>query len=106
MKKLSLSLLLALFCGATWAQPATQADTRSDHLRTESVKADKPKSDLRLNINKASAAQLAKLPGVTDSHAKAIVKGRPYRSKEDLVAKKVLPQALYDEIKGNVYAGM
>ena len=94
------------------AKPAaSKPDTRSDFLRTESVKADekpaekKPVSNVRLNLNKDSVAEFAKLPGMTDAKARAIVKGRPYRSKEELVNKKILTAAEYEEVKGNLYAG-
>ena len=52
------------------------------------------------NINTSSEAELAKtLPGVGGVRAKAIVAGRPYAAPGDLVAKKVLPQGVYDKVK-------
>ncbi|HYC35038.1 MAG TPA: helix-hairpin-helix domain-containing protein [Usitatibacter sp.] len=88
------------------AQTPPKPDTRSDALRTESVKAPpKPTSSLRLNINSASATELMKLPGLSDAQARAIVKARPYKSKEDLLKRKLLSQAQYEELKSNFYAG-
>lgn len=106
--------ILFLACEVAWAQPGKPApppqpsppDTRSDHLRTESVQAPKPASSLRLNLNKASAAELMKLPGIDAATAKAIIKGRPYRSKEEVLRKRILPAARYEELKANLYAGM
>lgn len=92
-------LTLASFSAGAQIKP----DTRSDHLRTESVKA--PQSNVRLNLNKASAAELARLPGVGDARARAIIKGRPYKSKDELLRKKILPDNVYEDIKSNVYAG-
>ena len=101
MKAVTALVVLTLACVPAWAQ--TKPDTRSDHLRTESVQA--PKSNVRLNLNKASAAELAKLPGVGGAGAKAIIKGRPYRSKDELLQKKIVPANVYEDIKTNVYAG-
>ena len=101
MKAVTALVVLTLASVSAGAQ--TKPDTRSDHLRTESVKA--PPSNLRLNLNKASAAELAKLPGVGEARAKAIIKGRPYKSKDELLRKKILPDNVYEDIKSNVYAG-
>ncbi len=64
--------------------------------------ASKPAGEL--DINSASAKELAKLPGIGDTRAKAIVKGRPYHGKDDLVQKKILSESVYDGIKDLVVA--
>lgn len=98
-------IVFVLASAGAWAQKAepSKPDTRSDVLRTESVKA--APSSVRLNLNKASVAELAKLPGVGDARARAIVKGRPYRSKDELLRRKIVPENVYEDIKTNVYAG-
>ena len=58
----------------------------------------------RMDINSASEAQLATLNGIGDVRAQAIVKGRPYAGKDDLVNKKIVPQAVYDKIKDQIIA--
>ena len=62
---------------------------------------DKAKANMALaNINSSTAAQMEKsLPGIGDVRSKAIVAGRPYATPQDLVAKGVLTQALFDKIK-------
>jgi competence protein ComEA len=95
------ALVLTLASIPAWAQ--SKPDTRSDHLRTESVKA--PPSNVRLNLNKASATELARLPGVGEARARAIIKARPYKSKDELLRKKILPENVFEDIKANVYAG-
>ena len=63
-----------------------------------------PPPEARVDINHASAAELAKIPGLTPSWAGRIVRFRPYRSKQDLVERGVLPSDVYDRIKDYVIA--
>lgn len=58
----------------------------------------------KLDINSATADQLKELPGIGDAFSQKIVDGRPYRTKLDLVRKKIIPQATYDKIKDMIVA--
>jgi DNA uptake protein ComE-like DNA-binding protein len=57
-----------------------------------------------LDINSASEDELKALPGIGDAYAKKIVDGRPYKRKDELVQKKVVPKATYDKIKNQIVA--
>ena len=58
----------------------------------------------KLDINSASEGELKALPGIGDVYAKKIIASRPYRAKNDLVSRGILPQGLYDKIKKKLVA--
>jgi DNA uptake protein ComE-like DNA-binding protein len=55
-----------------------------------------------LDINQASAKQLATLPGVTPEKADAIVRNRPYASTQELVRKHVLSKPEFNRVKAQL----
>lgn len=57
-----------------------------------------------IDINSASAEELSQLKGIGEARSAAIVKGRPYRGKDDLVRKKILTEAVYAGIKDKIIA--
>lgn len=57
-----------------------------------------------VDINTASERELEQLPGVGPARAKAIVHGRPYRSKDELVARQILPESAYEGVKDRIVA--
>jgi competence protein ComEA len=61
-------------------------------------------ADELVDINRASVAELMKVPGMTSSWAGRIVRFRPYRAKSDLLLRGVLPSDVYDRIKDYVVA--
>ncbi len=57
-----------------------------------------------IDLNSASAAELDALPGIGAARSAAIIKGRPYRGKDELVSKKILSESVYEGIKDKVIA--
>lgn len=57
-----------------------------------------------IDVNSASQGDLEKLWGVGPVRAKAIIAGRPYKGKDELLSKKLVPQNVYDKIKDQIIA--
>jgi competence protein ComEA len=73
-----------------------------------SGKSDSEKSSARrtekLDLNSATNEQLRGVSGISDAVAKKIIAGCPYRTKLDLVHKKIISRATYDKIKEQIIA--
>ena len=56
----------------------------------------------RVNLNKATTNELMSLDGIGTARAQAIIDSRPYAAVADLVAKKVISQAIFEKIKDKI----
>ncbi len=108
---LTLGLLAATPVMGQATQPAAKSDSKmapapkapAADSKMAPAAAAAPKVEL-LDINSATAEQLDALPGVGKAYSAAIIKGRPYKGKDDLVKNKVLPEKTYDGIKDKIIA--
>jgi competence protein ComEA len=96
--------IAALFLCVLVATQATKCAAQSAAPQSSSKPKPAPRPEARVDINHASVAELLKVPGMTPSWAGRIIRFRPYRTKQDLVDRGVLPSDVYDRIKDNVIA--
>ena len=96
-------LTLTLMLMAGFSETRMTAAAQTPPTSSSAAKTVASASNL-LDINSASVDQLKALPGIGDAYAQKIVAGRPYTRKDQLVQKKVIPQATYQKIAGMIIA--
>jgi len=82
---------------------ATRTAARDAKAAVQGV-VDGLKKQKPVNINTASADDLETLPGIDTARAQKVIANRPYRSSDELVKRRVLPQAEFDRIANQISA--
>ena len=85
------------------AAPIAAKPQAAPALAPPAVTATTPAAQL-VDINAADKATREKLKGVGPARAEAIIKGRPFKGKDELVQRNILPKDVYDGVKDQVIA--
>jgi competence protein ComEA len=98
-----LTLASALSSSSVVVAQASQPASKPEAMATPAQMA-KAANGEKLDLNTATKDQLKALPGIGDVYSQKIIDGRPYRTKLDLVHRKIISQSLYDKIKDQIIA--
>ena len=75
-----------------------------DSSGAPATSANAPAPELRVDINHAGTDELMKVPGMKRPWAQRIVRYRPYRTKQDLFDRGIVPDEVYERIKDFIIA--
>ena len=100
---LALIVLAALATSPAVAQTAAPAYPPNTAATAPATSKPARKTTL-IDINFATKAQLEALPQIGPARAEAIIKGRPYKGKDEFRKSKVIPANAYDAIKRKIVA--
>jgi competence protein ComEA len=100
----SLLAMLALAITAFAFAQTKPAATPKPATEGKKAVVDKKVAVELLDLNSATREQLVALPGVGEAYADKIIAGRPYKRKDELVGKSIVPKAVYVQFATKVIA--
>ncbi len=97
---------LTLMATAATAQPKPAAkDAKPAAAAAKSAPAAVAQAKAEpVDINSATADQLKAVAGIGDAYSAKIIKGRPYKSKDELWRKKIMSKGAYEKLKEHIIA--
>src|SRR5215470_10282690 len=108
MKKIvnaAVATLVAVSLLAPFASAATtKATAGTPHAKTAHATKGNTAPAGKVDINTASKEELAALPVIGDVTADKVIAGRPYKTKRDLLTRKILTENQYAKIKDMIIA--
>lgn len=87
---------------ATPVAPDTETPKSDQQASAAAPTPAQPPPTILVEINKATPTELAMILGLTKEDADKLIKGRPYKTKEELVTKAGLAKATVDKIQDKV----
>jgi len=102
MKKLTQFILMVVTAISLIAAP--QPAPKAKGAKAGATADAKASTSALVDINSATAAELDALPGIGKAYSDKIIANRPYRGKNELLDKKILPASVYAKIKEKIIA--
>lgn len=104
MIKIIILVLVFTFSGVAGCNAEKQAPSAPETPKVVKQKSDNPSSNVLIDINSASKAELMRLPGIGEVNAQKIIDGRPYKMKSQLKSRNIITEAAYDKIADQIIA--
>src|SRR5262245_57740510 len=102
LKFVSVFVSFALVCVA--ALPQGQGTSKAPAAGSTQKSPPAAAATTQMDINSATKKELMTLPGIGDVLSQKIIDGRPYRAKNELTQKKIIPDATYAKISDLIIA--
>ena len=97
-------LVLAAPEGKKSKTEATSSNDKSKAQADQTVANKRAEKIVPVDINSASKEELMKVAGIGTRYSDEIIKGRPYKTKSQLLSRKILPAAVYKAVADKIIA--